>query len=250
MQAATVTALVAQLDRIDLQLAEMRIAAPYGGHIQARHVDEGAVVAPGQPILDIVETDALEIRVGLPPELTMSLREEQIQVAASGSRLPVRIARMAPQIDQRTRTREVVLAVQSDAQPAQSVDASPFAAGGLPVGTAVQVDIRVPVRATGQWVKTQALTAGPRGLWAVFVAVPIDSESPASDDRDGLATHTIERRPVELLRSHGSWSEIRGPLNAEDALVVEGLHCVVPGQAVTCESSQSPPLLPLDGSAA
>lgn len=233
MQSATVMSLNAQLERIEVQLADLRIEAPFGGHIQARFADEGAVVAPGQAILELVETDALEIHVGLPPKWTDSVEPRCLRVTVEGRSIPVEILRIAPSIDHRTRTREWVLAVRL----ADESSASGTAA--VAVGTAVEVEIDTVAAHEGQWVQTQSLTAGPRGLWALYVAVPLMEPSSVQGrgSRDG-ATHKIERRPVELLRTQGPWSEVRGPVNPDEAIVVEGTHLVVPGQLVQCRPAR------------
>jgi RND family efflux transporter MFP subunit len=228
-QSANVMSLEAQLDRIEVQLADLNIEAPFGGHIQARFADAGAVVSPGQAILELVETDALEIHVGLPPELTANLETCGLRVSVEGRIIPVEILRIAPSIDQRTRTRELVLKVDAAADSPESGTAT------VAIGTAVEVAIDIMAAHEGQWVRTQSLTAGPRGLWALYVAVPL-MEAPLIKQSVSVdvATHKIERRPVELLRNQGAWSEVRGPLESDEAIVVEGTHLVVPGQLVQC----------------
>ncbi len=239
MQQATVAALTAQLRHSDVQLAEARIVAPYNGHIQIRHLDEGAVVTPGQAILEIAETDALEVHVGLPPELATSLDTSQLTVTRGNEEFVVSVDRLAPQISERTRTREVVLTIDSSkigrgrlGKSGPANDSSDV----IPVGSAVDVQLQVPTRDVGAWLPTSALTAGPRGLWAVLVAEPIQNDSEQRPSAASvLATHIVQRRPLELLRSQGHWSQIRGPVGNDELVIVEGTHLVVPGQSITCE---------------
>ncbi len=246
-QRSVVDGLAAQLRNLDIQLVEKLVLAPYAGHIQARLVDEGAIVSAGQPLLEIVESGELEVHVGLPNEIAEQLSSVSLSVAVDestnlGSKaLAVSIARMAPTIQSTTRTREVVLHIETE-------DYAPLA-----IGSAVQVLYQGPVDAQGYWIPTAALTAGARGLWAVYVAVPsvsnqstgtpvtgtpvtgtpvtlqLDSESSATAV---TGTHVIERRQVELLRSQGEWSEVRGPLAADERLVIDGVHRIVVGQSV------------------
>jgi multidrug efflux pump subunit AcrA (membrane-fusion protein) len=221
--------LEAQLDRIDVDLADLSIKAPFAGHIQARFVDEGAVVSPGRAILELVESDVLEIHVGLPPELTSNIETRALRVSADGRILPVEVLRIAPSIDQRTRTRELVLKVDGSARTPES------GTPAIAVGSAVEVEVDTVAAHEGQWVRTQSLTAGPRGLWALYVAVPLKATPVIGQGGSAdVATHKIERRPVELLRNQGAWSEVRGPLESDEAIVVEGTHLVVPGQLVQC----------------
>jgi RND family efflux transporter MFP subunit len=220
-QQATVAGLAAQIKNIDIQLEEKQIVAPYAGHIQARFVDEGAIVAAGQPLLEIAETDQLEVHVGLPSELADSLNHgggaQTLLTTVGSRRLSSRVDRISPTIQSTTRTREVVLTVE----PGEYYPPA--------IGSAVNVEYQIPVEAQGFWIPTAALTAGARGLWGVFVAV---ANSHTGSDDPNSATHTIARRQVELLRSQAEWSEVVGPIDAQELLVVEGVHRIVPGQAV------------------
>lgn len=212
-QVATVEGLVAQIAKIDADIRDQTIVAPFNGAIQMRQVDEGAVVSPGQTLLEILEATPYEVRVGLPQELVDDLSESNLAVLHDGQKLSASIARVAPAIQETTRTREVVLLL------------SEVSSAIVSVGSAVSVEVRQPTESQGYWVPTKSLTAGARGLWAVFVAV-------ASPENGGQ--HQIERRQVELLRAYDGWSEIQGPLSPSDQLVIEGVHRVTPGQEVEC----------------
>lgn len=229
--AATVRGLQAELEQNGVRIAEQSIYAPYAGTIQTRLVDEGVVVAPGQSLLQIVESGAVEIHVGLPPELAQNLQLTNVSVTTRERQIPVEIARLSPAINEATRTREVVLRVSASA------------VGDILLGNAVNVEVRTPTQSSlgagsdSYWIPRDALTAASRGLWAVFIAVPLTNEQStvATDDR-GRQVHRIERRQVELLRSQGEWTEVRGPLVASERLVVAGGHRITLAQLVVIES--------------
>ncbi|MFW6299355.1 MAG: efflux RND transporter periplasmic adaptor subunit [Oceanicaulis sp.] len=52
-------------DQISVRIELARLLAPYDAVVIARHADEGAIAAPGAPVLTIEENGALEISVGL-----------------------------------------------------------------------------------------------------------------------------------------------------------------------------------------
>lgn len=212
-QLATVEGLVAQIAKIDADIGDQTIVAPFNGSIQIRLVDEGAVVSPGQALLEILEAKPYEVRVGLPQELVDDLSESNLSVLHNGQQLSASIARIAPAIQDSTRTREVVLLLSEAASESVSV------------GSAVSVEVRQPNQSRGFWVPTKSLTAGARGLWAVFVAI---------ESQESQGMHVIERRQVELLRAYDGWSEVQGPVSPTDKLVIEGVHRVTPGQEVEC----------------
>lgn len=226
-QQAVVTGLKAQIERIEADLRDQRIVAPFAGTIQARFVDEGTVVSPGQSLIQIVESAPYEIRLGLPSDLVGELTESNLLVTNGTQSLAASILRTAPAIQETTRTREVILGLSKASS--QLVD----------LGSAVTVSVRRPTHSEGFWVPTQALTAGPRGLWAVYVSIPHEKLKPemrpALDtlhSTSSQAVYQIERRQVELVRAQGEWSEIQGPLSSQEFLVTEGVHKITPGQLV------------------
>jgi RND family efflux transporter MFP subunit len=226
-QQATVQSLSAQLERLEVQLDDKQIAAPYRGQIQARFVDEGRIVSPGQPLLEVVELEHQEIHVGLPPKLADEAAGISFSIKLDELELPASIVRIAPSIDASTHTREVRLRIADNYYRT------------LPVGSAVTVELDSPVTSQGYWLPTSALTAGPRGLWVLYVAVA-QSEPTA----DGETTYLIAARPVELLRAQGDWAEVAGALNASELVVIDGTHRVVPGQQVIPVQQLSQPTNP------
>ncbi len=224
---ANVRGLQAELELIAVRIEEQAIVAPYDGKIQTRLVDEGVVVSPGQALLQIVESGTVEVHVGLPPELAQDLSMTSLSVTIAERRVPVELARLSPAINEATRTREVVLNVLSSST------------AEILLGNSVNVEVQTPVvrvseSTSGYWIPRDALTAASRGLWAVYIAVPVQGPEMANNSST-LPSHKIERRQVELLRSQGEWTEVRGPIAANELLVVEGSHRVTQGQFVATD---------------
>lgn len=55
-------------------MTPMKIRAPVGGVVQHIFVQEGTTIEPGQPLMDIVAGDRLEVRLGVEPEDVPSIR--------------------------------------------------------------------------------------------------------------------------------------------------------------------------------
>lgn len=72
--AARVTAARAGLDSARESLAYADVAAPFAGVVAARHVQAGDVIAPGQPLFDIVAPDRLRVVLDLSQSVAGSLR--------------------------------------------------------------------------------------------------------------------------------------------------------------------------------
>lgn len=236
-QEAAVAGLRAQIKKVDVHLGEQRICAPFNGRIQKRLIDEGTVVNPGVAILEIVEDEAKEIRVGLPTEIAEQVLQLDIRLSLAGEVVRGEVVRIAPAIDERTRKIEVVLRPQINA-PGSAVVSTKYDESGTSrkstgsawlIGSAVTVEVRKGGIEAGLWVPSQCLTSGTRGLWSVYLATSKE------DDVGGDELSRVQRCEVEVLRNAGEWVEIRGPLKGDENLVVSGIHRLTHGQLVRVE---------------
>lgn len=234
-QSDLVASLEATEEQLRVRLNEKSLLAPYDCHIQDRRVDEGDVVSPGQVLLEVVEEGQLEIHVGLPngyaDELILQrlCRVGAISPAGEFQPIAVELERIAPVLDSVTRTRRCVFRVVDnvESQANGQRTTSPDRKATLAIGDSVQVRLAdlgaKPSKEFLPWVHKDALIAGPRGLWGIFVAVP-DGER-----------YKVHQRPVEVLRVKGEWARIRGDVKKGDAYVTTGTHRIVSGQLVELE---------------
>lgn len=210
-QRGQVAALEAALADILIELDDSVLLAPYTGQIARRQVDEGTVVAAGGPVFELIESDALEAWIGVPPTSAARLEiGSPIEVVIGKQTYQAAIQAIRPELDPDTRTRNVILRLE---QPKDLV-----------AGQVVRIGVREPVEVTGYWVPTSALSPGGRGLWSVLVAEP-----------SGVAA----ARPVEVVENDGDRSFVRGALQAEEQVIVEGAHRVVAGQRVARQSAST-----------
>ncbi|MEM8944319.1 MAG: efflux RND transporter periplasmic adaptor subunit [Planctomycetota bacterium] len=207
-QRARLAQLDAQLTDIAHDLEDTDLVAPFHGRVAQRFVDEGNVISAGTPVLEIIEDDTVEAWIGLPPQAAATLQVgQQRKLQIGGETLTAVVQSLAPDVQQTSRTRNVILRLAADQQTA------------LP-GQVVRLAVSEEVQQPGYWVPTTALTRGTRGLWSVYV---VD---------DGM----IGRRDIELLDTIGTDSFVRGTLQQGDEIVASGTHRVVLGQRVTTQS--------------
>ena len=213
-QRARVAELDARLASIDVELEKSALRAPFDGTIVRRDVDEGAVVDAGRPVLRLVETGALEARVGLPPHVAATLAVGDAATLHVGdAALEGRVRALVPELDAPTRTTAVLFDLTADE-------------AGTPVpGVAVRLALEDWVEGDGYWLPTAALTRGTRGLWATYAVIAPEDGSATEDAR-------LERRDLEVLFPAGDRVFVRGPLSDGELVVAEGLHRAVPGQRV------------------
>lgn len=199
----------AQLDANAVRLDLSELKAPYAGAITVRFLDEGTVVQPGQSVVEIVEYDRLELRVGLPE---MAARKLEIgytyQVRASDDDFSVRLLRVVNQISDATRTVTAIFSIDDE-----RLTLKDGAIGRL------MLERRNIER--GFWLPLTALTEGRRGLWNAYAVV---------DQTDGR--FVIELRPVDILYAEIDRAYVRGAFDNEESFLKTGIHRVIPGMHV------------------
>lgn len=250
-QEAVVKGLESQLEKIQVLISELVITAPFDGHVQARLVDEGVIVSPGQPIVEVVETGSLEVHVGVPAQLVNSGVLDNAKVLCGKEDLSAELVRISPSIDHRTRNLEAVFEILSECHvlPASNSNkSSSYSRSSAECRIGQAVDIQVSVRSDGGgwWIPTSALVAASRGLWSVLVVKTIEDDGDLDEKSDSAVLQTesagltqdigkssvIQTVQVELLRASGDWSQIRGALKGSDQLVLSGTHRITSGQRV------------------
>ncbi len=102
-QEAMVKQLNASLADLAIELEDSALLAPFDGTISQRHVDEGTVVSPAQPIYEIVESGGLEAEVGLPPRVFSRLAAgQQVEIEVGDRKWSASFDRASAIVDLRT----------------------------------------------------------------------------------------------------------------------------------------------------
>ena len=197
----------AEIASINIDLEKSQLRAPFGGRVAARMIDEGAVIAPGMPVLVLMETARPQARIGLPPDLAASLENGRSYVLTSNGRaLPGRLVARRPDLETGTRTVTALFDITDDWQG--------------PLGELVTLELEAKVEVSGAWLPLSALKEGQRGLWTVLV---VD---------DGPDAAKVRREAVEVLHANGAHAYVRGTLSDGDRIIAAGTDRVVAGQLV------------------
>lgn len=199
-------AAAAAADALRVQLDLSIITAPFDGVITARNADEGAIASPGQPLVQIIENSALEIRVGLPPAIAAQLETgTAYHFVGEGGALMARFRASTGVVDRQTRAVTAVFDL-ADSRAA--------------AGQVVRLRVETPIDTDGFWVPTSALAEGRRGLWSVYVLI-----------EDGNA-YSLEPRTVETIRIEAERVFVRGAVSHGELVLASGLQRITPGQRV------------------
>ncbi len=201
----------AELARLEVDLDDAILRAPYAGSITARYHDEGAIVAPGEPVLRVVEQGHMEVRVGLPPDDAARLKVGEVHRArVNGREVEVRTRAALDDVAEDTRT---VTAIFDVILPAE----------GLRHGALAKLALSGWHEGPGFWLPIDALSESRRGLWAAYALVP---------EAENESLFIVERRELEMLHVEDERVYVRGTLVDGERVVLGGVHRLVPGQRV------------------
>lgn len=206
-QRARVAELEARIAEIELDISKSRMIAPFDGRVARRIVDEGAVLAPGAAVMELVETGVLEARIGLPAFEDVGWSPGgAVQLDVDGRSVPGRFRGYETDLDRATRSRVAIIDVEE--------------AAGLFPGRIVRVKRSRRVGESGFWLPRTALVKSIRGLWACLVAVDEGGET------------VVRRRALEILHDTENVVFVRGTLEPGERVVRDGSHRIVDGQVV------------------
>lgn len=207
-QVATATA---RVDAARAMLAKSRIVAPFAGRLGLRHVDAGAWVAPGTPIIELTRLDPIELVVAVP-----AIHLERLRIGQD-------VTATAPAFGERTFTGTVrVIDPRIDPATASVTCVAEFANPEEILRPGLVVDARV-VLDRRQGVRVAEAAVELRGGTSVVYVV--------SDEM-------ARRRPVVLGARGPGWVEIREGLAAGEQVVVRGLQSLfMPESAVIINES-------------
>lgn len=196
----------ARLQEAKATLARHRIRAPFAGVVARRLVDPGDWVKVGDPVLEVVSSEGLDIVVDASRALIRHVKPGTDAVAIDGNRrVPARVTGVVPALDPVSRTLRVRL-VPSEPTP------------WLLPGASVDVAFKVALAASdGQ------------------VAVPVDAllSSPTETRVVKVVDGKAEPLVVEVLAKARGSALVRGPgLAPQDLVVVRGNERLRPGQDV------------------
>ena len=218
---ASVQRLEASLSRIKVDTQKSTLRALISGQVTRRLLDEGQVVSPGQPVIEITQDDQRKIRVAI-----ASLGQNQL---SAGDRLRIRLG------DQSSVARVDSLSSVQNAQ-SQTTDLLLDLPSELSARPGDLVRVFIPtIEEPGSLVlPLESLSETVQGLWSVYVIEPEASESGTS------ASSGVARRvPVVITRQGDTLVEVSGPLKTGDVIIANGVHRVVPGQQVRFELSKT-----------
>lgn len=200
----------ANLNTLRARQARTTVRAPIDGILEERRVEVGTMVAPGTPVLRIVDITSVKVSGGVPERFAQDVsagREVEIVLDALGERtVPGTIAFVGSTVSEQSRTFPIEVEVAN--------------AGGL-IKPEMVARIRLPLREVREAlvVPQQALVRSEGGFIAYVVV-----------ERDGR--QVAQQRDVVVGATQGNQALITAGLEVGDRIVVVGQQKVADGDLV------------------
>jgi membrane fusion protein (multidrug efflux system) len=193
------------------QMGRSRITAPISGRIAKRHADAGTVVAAGTPIYTIVDDSVFELRSSVASGDFGKLKIGGTVVvtvdALPGFVTEGQVDRIAPQVDARSRSFEVIIRITGGPQLVSGLFAR------------AQVKVRdVP----------NSLTVPPAALLR-------DGSDPSKAQTYVVANNKVERRDVMVGVEAPDAIQVTSGLKAGERVVIDPPSALGPGTQVQVE---------------
>jgi len=209
---AQLSAATAQMQEAKKRLADCQLRAPIAGFIGMRQIEVGNTVAPGVPVISVVDLDPVKVRVGIPEDEVGKVREgDRAEVSIpslNGQKFEGRVEAIAAASDPASRTYVSKIVVPN---PSRVLLAGMVSDARL-IGDAQVNAITVP---------GSAIVRDPRGVTQVYILAP--------------GQNRVYGRRVEVGSMIGNEVEIRSGLTGNEQVVVDGQNYVREGSLVKAE---------------
>lgn len=201
----------ARVEQIESRIRKYTIMSRFPGYVTAQHVDIGAWVKVGDPIVDVIELDQVEMRAQVPEQYISSIHsglEVRVEVPAfPGRSFFGKVTAVIPQGHALTHTYPVIIRVKNEIDTKGPL---------LKAGMQARVELPTGRRQLATLIPKDALVLGGKEVLVYVVkenkSVPV---------------------PVELGIAVDNLIQVKGNIAAEDQVIVEGNERVRPGQEVS-----------------
>jgi len=208
---AAITRAQAALKSLGIERGLATLTARFNGSVIRRYQDEGTAIAPGTPIIRLIEDNKLEIHVGLPQSAARALILGDLHIFDyQGQKVTARLRAILKNVDRATRTVTAIFDVTSD-----NAD--------IRAGDLAKLSVTTDIQREGFWLPTSALAESRRGLWSVYSLKPYNNSTEYA---------TLSRQELQVLYTTSDRVFVRGTVQNGDRIVTDGIHRLVPGQLV------------------
>ena len=191
-----------QYDFYKVKLEQTKILAPFNGLIQSRYLDEGSVINPGLPILEIIDSEKVEAHVALPLYLIDKISmQESFTFNLNGESINGVLKRLSPMSLGGSNNRLAIFEFNTFFVP----------------GAVINLELEINEIERGTWIPIKALSQSDGGLWSVYT---VDKNN------------SISKELVEVIYYEGKNVYVSGTLSDGDLVIKGGATKVIEGQLI------------------
>lgn len=191
-----------QYDFYKVKLEQTKILAPFNGLIQSRYLDEGSVINPGLPILEIIDSEKVEAHVALPLYLIDKISmQESFTFNLNGESINGVLKRLSPMSLGGSNNRLAIFEFNTFFVP----------------GAVINLELEINEIERGTWIPLKALSQSDGGLWSVYTV-----------DKD----NKVSKELVEVIYYEGKNAYVSGTLSDGDLVIKGGATKVIEGQLI------------------
>ena len=202
-----IDALNAEIERIEVDLDRSTIRAPFRGVVVRERTDVGEWVDVGDPVMELVALDRLEVLVEVPeryfPNLQAGAQASVAFESIPGLEVEGRVSAIIPRADAQSRTFPVRIRIPNQ--------------GGR-IGVGMLARVSMPLGETYQALLVPKDAIVSQGPMRVVYRVNGDD--------------TVETVGVQVGQGIGSWVTVEGELQSGQRVVTRGNERLMPGQKV------------------
>ena len=92
----------ARVTQLRRRLGDAKLTAPFAGTVSARHLDPGAMVTPGQPIVRLITSQELWVKFAVPGEVDVELNLDEkvvVRIESLETTVTATIRQIAPELE-------------------------------------------------------------------------------------------------------------------------------------------------------
>ena len=191
-----------QQDFYQVKLEQTKILAPFNGLIQSRYLDEGTVINPGLPVLEILDSEKVEAHIAMPLNLVKKVSlKEAYAFNLNGKTVLGTLKRLSPMSLGGSNNRLAIFEFNTFFVP----------------GAVINLELEIYENARGTWIPIKALSQSDGGLWSVYTV-----------DR----SNKINKELVEVIYYEGTNAFVSGTLKNGDQVIKGGATKVIEGQLI------------------
>ena len=211
---AQIDGLNARIQTLEYQREKSALVAPFDGVITKRFISNGEVITPNMPGFRIIESENMEVSVGIPSKIARNLMLDQtIKIKVGEQIKQAKLIAIGHQIDAINRTVQLRLKMLEKPDNTKNFN-----------GQLVRITIDEKIEVAGFWIPINALTDGVRGQWQIFIV---------STPKDSKGNYLLQTATVKVLHANEHSVYVNGLTINQHQIVAQGVHRYVAGQVVT-----------------